>query len=100
MSVGKEIFGTYLEKHHDEMVEEFKKTDVNGRIFGVQVLALNAKQYMDEKQSLIVLRGKYTCRRIHQKSNADTRHCLVGVNVNNSVLSVFMSNTLHFMKSV
>lgn len=48
MSVGKEIFGTNLEKHHDEMVEEFKKTDVNGRIFGVQVLALNAKKYMDD----------------------------------------------------
>lgn len=48
ISVGKEIFGEYLEKHHDEMVEEFKKTDVKGRIFGLQVLALNAKQYMDD----------------------------------------------------
>ena len=48
MSVGKEIFSAYLEKHHDEMVEEFKKTDVNGRIFGVQVLSLNAKRYMDD----------------------------------------------------
>lgn len=41
MGVGKEIFGAYLEKQPDGMLEAFRRAEVSGRIFGLQVLVRN-----------------------------------------------------------
>lgn len=41
--VGKEIFGVYLEMQTDGMLEAFRRAEVPGRIFGLQVLAGNKK---------------------------------------------------------
>jgi len=58
MGAGKEIFGAYLAKRHDEMMEIFLKADVPGKILGMQILARNKKTSMEEFTSFLQDKSK------------------------------------------